>query len=487
MAGALICETVTGADMAELRGNRDAATRADLVELRLDGVRGLDVAGALDGRSKPVVVTCRPSWDGGRFTGAEETRLGLLAEAVARGAEYVDVELLADWQRVPRGERTGLVLSFHDWKGVPADLADRVRAMRQARPAIVKVAVTAQRLSDCIRIRAAGPAESGQVSIAMGGLGQMTRTCPWLFGSCWTYAGASAPGQLPADVLVDRYRVRNGSAATALYGVAGRPLAHSASPAMHNAAFAAAGMDAVYVPFEGESVEEVDEVATAFGVRGLSVTAPFKQRVLARAAQADDRTIRLGAANTLRRGDGGWHAHNFDVEGFIGPLERRGLALQGWRVLVLGAGGAARAVVLGLREGGAAVTVSARNSARAARVARGLGAESSPWPPDGRWDLVVNATPAGTWPDVDAAPLPPGQVSSALAYDLVYNPPETAWLRGMRETGGAVIGGLEMLVEQACRQFEWWTAQAAPRPVVEAAARRFVTEEVQKTHATDDV
>jgi len=487
MAGALICETVTGADMTELRRNRDAAGRADIVELRLDGVRDVDVAGALEGRSRPVVVTCRPSWDGGRFTGSEETRLGWLADAVARGAEYVDVEHLADWQRVPRAEGTGLVLSFHDWHGVPADLADRVRAMRQARPAIVKVAVTAHRLADCIQIRAAGPAEPGLVAIAMGKSGQITRTCPWLFGSCWTYAGRSAPGQLPTHVLIDRYRVRAGSTSTALYGVAGWPLGHSASPAMHNAAFAATGLDAAYVPLEAESADEIDGAAAAFGVRGLSVTAPFKQRMFTRAVQADDRTIRLGAANTLQRGDGGWHARNFDVEGFVGPLQRRGLVLQGWRAVVLGAGGAARAVVLGLKEGGAMVAVSARNAARAQRVAQGLGAEAARWPPGGRWDLAVNATPAGMWPDVDGVPLRPGRIDCAMAYDLVYNPPETAWLRGVRQAGGAVIGGLEMLVEQACRQFEWWTGQAAPRAVVEAAAHRFVTVEVQESHATDDV
>jgi len=482
-----ICETVSASTMAELRRRRDAVDRADIVEVRLDGVTDVDVAGSLAGRRKPVVVTCRPSWDGGRFEGPEEVRLGLLAEAVRLGADYVDVEHAADWRRVPRAEGTALILSFHDWRGAAPDLADRVRQMRQAEPDVVKIAVTAARLADCLTLRAACSGTGATVAIAMGVRGQITRICPWKFNSIWTYSGQVAPGQMSTGVLTDRYRVARGSETTAIYGLAGSPVSHSASPAMHNAAFAAVGLDAVYVPLDGETVEDVDRVASALDVRGLSVTAPFKREFLSKAASADERAKVLGAVNTLRRAGEGWDACNVDVDGFLGPLDELGCNLAGLHAVVLGAGGAARAVAYALRERGARVAVAARNTNQARALADGLGVGVEAWPPGPGWEMLVNTTPVGTWPDVDASPLPPASVRGALVYDLVYNPSDTALMRHARAGGARTIGGLEMLVGQACRQFEWWTGRAAPRSAMRQAALEFVSREVREGDAADHV
>jgi 3-dehydroquinate dehydratase/shikimate dehydrogenase len=483
-----ICETITAATMAELRVRRDAVEGADLIELRLDGVADPDIDAALAGRRTPVVVTCRPRWDGGRFEGAEEDRLRLLARAIEAGAEFVDVEATADWRRLPARDGTGLVLSFHDWQGVPRDLQDRVRAMRAARPAVLKVAITAIRLTDCLALHglADDPAQPA-VLIAMGRRGQLTRVCPWRFGSCWTYAGRTAPGQVPTATLVERYRVRESSAATALYGIAGNPLGHSASVAMHNAAFADRGIDARYVAFESESMTDIATVAAALDARGLSVTAPHKADALRLAGEADDITRDLGAANTLRRTPDGWEARNDDVAGFLDPLDRRGVTLADRDVLVLGAGGAARAAIAALRHRGARVAVSARRADAAAEVAARFKATPVAWPPAGRFDLVVNTTPVGTWPHTDATPVAAGSVETSLVYDLVYNPLDTAFMRRARGRGAEAIGGLEMLVHQAARQFAWWTGQSAPIDVMRHAAEHFVTVEVSEHHEADDV
>lgn len=483
-----ICETVTAATMADLCARRDAAGQADLVELRLDGVTDPDIDRALAGRRRPAIVTCRPRWDGGRFDGSEEERLRLLTRAIEAGAEFVDVEAGADWQRLPVRPGTGLVLSFHDWKGVPADLAERVRTMRQAGPAVVKVAVTATSVTDCVGLRqvANDPAHS-TVVIAMGRRGQLTRVCPWLFGSCWTYAGRAAPGQVPTTTLIERYRVREGGQATQLYGIAGDPLAHSASVAMHNAAFGALGIDARYVAFESASMDEMTDVASAFDVRGLSVTAPLKRAALAAAGESDEATRMLGAANTLRRATQGWEARNFDVAGFLDPLDRRGIRLVDTDVLVVGAGGAARAVVSALHDRGARVHVTARRRDAAGALARQFDAAPHAWPPAGRFDLAVNTTPVGTWPEVDASPVPAGALEAAVTYDLVYNPADTRLLRDARAAGSRTIGGLEMLVHQAVLQFEWWTGCEAPVDVMRGAAEEFVTREVIEGHDTDDV
>jgi 3-dehydroquinate dehydratase/shikimate dehydrogenase len=472
----LIVETVTARSMAELRAARDAVADADMVELRLDGVLDVDVAGALTGRTRPVVVTCRPTWDGGLFDGSEEDRLQLLAEAIRLGAEYVDVEWRADRRTLPAPDRTAIVLSHHAWDGVPADLADLARAMRAEHPAVVKIAVAARRLQDCVTLRDSASGDWTQVLIAMGAAGQLTRVLPSWCRSCWTYAGSAAPGQLSASILANRFRVRETTATTAVYGIVGQPISHSASPAMHNAALAELGIDAVYVPLETADAREFLSVAEAIDLRGASITVPLKA-ALAESLGGDRRSgASIGAINTLRRSEHGWTGENFDGQGFLAPLERRAWDVAGWRVVVLGAGGAARAVVAALASRGARVSIASRRPDQAASLARTFGVETTPWPPPPGWDLLVNATTVGMWPHVDEAPIDRSLVIGPRVYDLIYNPPETALLTWAREHGAETVGGLEMLVGQACQQFEWWTGRPAPKAVMARAAREFVND-----------
>jgi 3-dehydroquinate dehydratase/shikimate dehydrogenase len=484
-----ICETVTGATMAEICERRDRATSADLVELRLDGVADVDIPRALAGRTRPVIVTLRAKWEGGFFDGPEETRLKLLAQAIELGAEYVDVEFRAERRSLPRCEGTQLIVSRHDFEGVPADLSDQVRAMRQAGGDIVKMAVMAQSLDDCLRLREAMPPDEGrpQIAIAMGPAGQVTRTCPARFGSEWTYGGQAAPGQLSVADLVKTFRVREVSSSTPLYAVAGWPLAHSASPAMHNAAFANLGMDAVYVALPTADADELLRLADALGIVGLSVTAPLKEAVFARAAQTDDVSQKTGASNSLRRAVQGWDARNFDVDGFLAPLDGRTPALEGARAVVLGAGGAARVAIWALAGRGARVEVAARRPERAAALAAEFGVTASSWPPSPGWTWLVNTTPVGTWPDVAASPLDRAHVAGQAVYDLVYNPAETTLLRMAREAGAEVVGGLDMLVAQAARQFQWWTGREPSTAVMHEAAARFIAKVTGQDDEADHV
>lgn len=468
-----VVETVTASTTADLVAGRDAA-RGDIVELRLDWVQDIDVAAALAGRRKPVIVTCRARWEGGRFEGDEDTRLRLLAEAIRLGAEYVDVEWKADRRSLPASPNTTLVLSHHDFSGMPGDLPGLVRAMAAERAGIVKVAVMPARLADCVLLRDAVQLDQPHVAIAMGPIGQLTRVAPVLFDSLWTYGGAAAPGQTTVADLIDTYRVGCQSTSTALYAVAGAPLAHSASPAMHNAAFAALGLDAVYVTLETDDADQLLAAAEAFGLRGASVTAPLKTDVFARVGAHDELAGKTGALNTLRRGPSGWEGRNYDVAGFLSPLERRHLPLRDRRCVVVGAGGAARTALWALQAHGAHVEVAARRADRARELAQAFGAAVASWPPESGWDLLVNTTPVGTWPHTDALPLPADSVHGKTVYDLIYNPEDTRLLQVAEAQGADTIGGLEMLVGQACLQFEWWTGKTAPRDVMIAAARRFL-------------
>jgi 3-dehydroquinate dehydratase/shikimate dehydrogenase len=459
---------VTARTTAELRERRDAAAGVDLVELRLDGVADPDARGALDGRRLPAIVTCRPVWEGGAFSGSEEERHRLLEQAVEAGAEYVDVEWRAGFRDslIGRTSGAGLIVSVHDFAGIPDDLLSLHRAMRQTGASICKLAFTARRLTDVFAAdglakdagsRTTGPGRvGGTVVIAMGTAGMATRVLPGRFHSQWTYAGDCAPGQIPAERLLTEFRFREITPATAVYGVVGSRSGGSRSPSLHNAAFRAAGVDAVYLPLETADFSDFLAFADRLPLLGASVTMPFKEVAMACAAEVDDIGRAVGAVNTLRRVSAGWSATNTDVDGFLDPI--RDLPLRGRRVAIIGAGGAARAVAVAAGRCGARVSVFGRHLGRARLVAALADGDAFEGVPGrGSWDLLVNATPVGASPDVDRTPVDAERLEGGVVYDLVYDPPVTRLMREARAAGCRTVGGLDMLVAQAQRQNEWWT------------------------------
>ena len=459
--------------MAELRRRRDAAAQAgaDLVELRLDSVADPDVAAALAGRTSPVSVTCRPEWEGGAFKDSETERRRILECALQQGADYVDLEFkagfAADLIAATGGRR--IVLSTHDFEGVPSDLVERVRAMRAARAEIVKVAVMAHSLSDNLRLLQLERAPN-TVLIGMGPSGAPTRVLAAHFHSLWSYAGDGyAPGQISAARMLGEFRFREVTDQTAIYGVVGSPLTHSVSPAMHNAAFRAAGVDAVYVPMVASSAEDFAIFATALGVQGVSITIPYKVGLFERADETDELSRKVGAVNTYRRDALRWEARNTDVSGFLAPLAGR-LDLQGARATILGTGGAARAVAVALSSAGSRVTVYGRNRGTAKDVAKLAGGTACAFPVTaGSWDLLVNTTPVGMFPHVDETPFE-GAFDGRVVYDLVYNPMETRLLKEAAAAGCETLGGLDMLVAQAEDQSEWWLGRRPPAGLMREAA-----------------
>lgn len=322
-----VIETVKVDSMKALRAARDRVRDADIVELRLDGVRDLDVAGALAGRRRPVLITCRPTWEGGRFDGSEAERLRILGDAITAGAEYVDVEWKADRRRLPRNRRTAVVLSHHDYQGMPRDLKARVRAMRAESAGLVKIAITARRLADCLALRAAVGRSRSHVAIAMGAAGWITRAWPAGFGSRWMYGGAAEPGQISTRDLAHRYRVRATSARTAVYAIAGLRVDRLASLAMHNRAFDAAGLNAVCVPLESGDADDVWALANGLGLRGLSVVAPLAPAMSSRVRHEAD----AQAPNTFRRRGSRWIGTHVDAtRGRNGEIEDAAAQFEWW-------------------------------------------------------------------------------------------------------------------------------------------------------------
>lgn len=458
---------MTGATTEELRRQRDAVTDADLVELRLDYVDRPDAAAALAGCRLPAIVTCRAAWEGGKFAGSEDERRRVLEAALDHGAAFVDVEAAAafapDLIRRTGGRR--VVVSQHDFDGVPADIPARIAALRATGAEIAKLAVRVERLDQMLPFFSEADSNGsgrGHVLIAMGSAGLPSRILAARLGSRWTYAGdAIAPGQVSLPRLRRDFRFDRIAPDAALYGVVGRPITHSRSPIMHNAGFAALGINAAYVPLEAADAEDFVRFARGSGLQGASITTPFKVDLMRAVDHVDDLARRVGAINTLYTNDGRWIGSNTDVDGFLEPLLAR-TSPAGMRATILGAGGAARAAAIALADRGAAVTIAARRHDAAAAIAADTGSAPGAWPPPpGSWDLLVNATTLGS-AVLPGNPMEGVALTGRIVYDLVYTPEETALLAQARRQGCDTIGGMDMLIAQAERQFELWTGQRPP-------------------------
>jgi 3-dehydroquinate dehydratase/shikimate dehydrogenase len=453
---------------------------ADMLELRADAMDECDLPRVLAARTVPIIVTNRAAAEGGFRTQDEARRLDLLVEAVRLGADYVDVELaaltrflqLADG--VPR-ERTRLIVSVHDFQRMPDDLvATAKRIDATAAADVVKVVGTARTPEDNLAcFEALRSVSKPAIALAMGETGQASRVLAGKFGAWLTFAsetdGAeSAPGQITLDEMRNLYRADRVGPQTAVYAVMGNPVAHSLSPAIHNAAFRESGIDAVYVRLkvEGDPAAVVRALASV-PISGYSVTIPHKQAVMAACVAVDPTARRIGAVNTLIRHEDGYHAINTDVTSAMKVLAEAldSDDFSGKQALVVGGGGVGRAYVYGLVERGAAVVVSDIDAARREQLAAEAGATALA-PEDlasVRTGILMNGSPVGMWPHVDATPvdvslLRPGMV----VFDAVYNPRQTRLLREAEAAGCVTISGVEQFVGQAVEQFELWTQRKAP-------------------------
>lgn len=278
--------------------------------------------------------------------------------------------------------------------------------------------------------------------------------------------------------------------ATRVMAVFGYPVHHSLSPAMHNAAFRALGLDCVYVAFNVHpgDLEAAVRGILALGLVGVNVTIPHKESVIEFLEEVNADAARIRSVNTIWNRGGHLVGSSTDGPGFIRALESAGKSPDGSRAVVVGAGGAARATAYALAERGASITVVNRTYERAVYLAEllnsafgrkvivpvGLGS------PEAREaieeaDLLVNCTSVGMYPDIDAQPIPTEWLHSRLfVYDQIYNPEETKLLRAAREIGARGVNGLGMLVYQGAISFEVWTGMSAPVEVMEDAVRRVI-------------
>jgi shikimate dehydrogenase len=259
---------------------------------------------------------------------------------------------------------------------------------------------------------------------------------------------------------------------TKIYGILGRPVGHSLSPAMHNAAFRELGINAVYVPFPVTDLAQAVAGLRGLAIQGASVTIPFKEDIIPLLDEVDTPAARMGAVNTVVRRDGRLLGYNTDWLGALKALEDK-TAIAGKRFLLLGAGGAARAIVFAILEKGGQAAVSDLDAAKALALSREFWVEvvSPASLEEYPAAVLINATPVGMAPDADAIPIDPRLLGRfQLVMDIVYRPLETRLLREAKARGAATIDGLQMLIHQGAAQFELWTGRTAPVATMARAA-----------------
>src|SRR5271165_5815692 len=422
-----------------------------------------------------VIATCRRTVNGGKFRGSVAAQLNILLKAADSGFQLVDLELqsvkaLKPEQLQELSNRVGLIISHHNFRNTKK-LEDPFAEMSQYQADFYKVVSTATNLYDNVVMMKFLETNSGKhemIGLCMGEQGIISRVLGVRAGSIFTFGAATrgeetAPGQATASDLRDIYRIETVDAATQVYGVAGDPVEHSLSPVMMNAAFRREAVNAVYLALHAKSLKDLLACVQDIPMRGLSITMPYKQEIVDELENSDTLTRQIGACNTVVRSlEGKLYGFNTDVAGVLVPLEQR-LHLASARILLVGAGGVARAAAFGLKAKGSEVFITNRTPekgqtlARQAKVKYLKRAEVAKQ----SFDVIVNATPVGMGSNKQS-PLEEKELNTMYLFDLVYVPAETKLTKMARAKGLQVISGLEMFVQQGARQFEIWTGKPAP-------------------------
>jgi 3-dehydroquinate dehydratase / shikimate dehydrogenase len=429
-----------------------------------------------------ILATCRRHQNMGRFNGSIEEQLRILIDAITAGAKAIDVEIETAENCIPRIEairgQAYVLLSYHNYGGTPT--TDPIfRRMTKVPADGYKIVTTAKKPSDNCKVLdlARLHPKVQTVVLAMGESGFPTRVLSPGFGGIYTYAapnaaGGTASGQVSARQLKNLYRVEKISRDAKIYGVIADPVRHSISPAVHNRAFQARRLDAVYLPFlvRPAQLKDFFVLAGKLPLSGFSVTIPHKQRIIRYLDQVEPLARRIGAVNTVWKKSGKWRGTNTDADGVTRPLEKR-LRLNKATALVVGNGGAARGAAYALAAAGAKLAITGRNIDRVRVLAKATGATllTKEQAQQQMFDVLVHATPLGMTPRVDQCFFSE-KIPAKLVFDMVYNPLETLLLRKAKAQGAEVVTGLEMFIEQAVRQFEIFTGETAPRAVMEKAA-----------------
>jgi len=450
-----MCVSVMGPTLEDINGQlQEALAVADIIEFRLDLFGDPeDIRKVRKECSKPIILTLRPRDQGGAFTGSEEERLAMVHSFLDLEPDYVDLEYTVPEQVLP--PKVKLIRSYHNFENTPEDL-DSILAMLCEIPAsLYKIATTAGSTLDALRLLVFAKKTDRPITVmAMGKKGECTRILGPVVGCPITYASLdeqnqTAPGQIPARELLNLYHYHQMNPSTKLYGLIGDPVEQSIGHKAHNAYMN--DLQAVYVKLHilPEELEPFFRLAVDLGFRGLSVTIPHKETVIPILDEIDPLAKRIGAVNTLKIEEGSISGFNTDARGALEALEAM-TPVSGKHLVLLGAGGACRAIAYEAKRRGASVLILNRTPSRAAALAEELSCdwgglediEKSPY------DIIINSTANGN-------PIPSHAfIPSTTAMDIAIQP--TEFLRAAQSAGCQTVYGNEMYVRQALEQTKIW-------------------------------
>lgn len=464
----MIIVSITGPRMKEAFAQVAGSTPyADIFEFRLDLIEEPSLSLLLSSTRKPIIATCRPKWEGGKFEGTERERMEVLETASMLGASYIDLELKTDKTFLKeflnrRGE-SNLIISHHQFAGERIDAAKVYMRMRAHGADIFKFAYTADDVSDIRHaiefLEMAKRDRQKAIAIAMGDYGEPTRILYKKFNGWATYAATedgktSAPGQIPASELKQLYRSDRISPRTKVFGVIGNPLNQSKGVYMHNPLFHRAKKDAVYCKFPVKNLRKFMKYVAPL-LSGFSITIPYKQEAIKYLDRVDKTAMAIGACNTAVRRKGKLYGTNTDAPAALDAIETVA-RVKKKTMLIVGAGGAARAIAFEARRRGANVLIMNRDKSKAEKLANEFGLKQveragiriAPY------DFLVNATSVGMTPNVNESPAPKQALRNKIVFDAVFNPPMTKLLQDAQSVGAKIVEGTEMYINQAALQFE---------------------------------
>ncbi|MBI4384737.1 MAG: shikimate dehydrogenase [Nitrospinae bacterium] len=481
----MICVPIVSPSMKESLADIAAAREfADIIELRVDLMQDFDLPALLKAAGRPCIVTNRTKLEGGQFRGTEELRVRVLRQAIDAGADFIDIEastprhLLKSVLESKGSSRT--ILSYHDFTRTPDRLETLYEMMRELPADVLKIVVYATDINDNLAVfdllKRASRDGRRLISFCMGEKGEISRILSPLMGGFLTFGSLdagkeSAPGQIPAERLKDVYRVDRPREGMKIYGVIGDPVSKSMGYLIHNRAFQESGLPHIYVPFR---VKNLQKFFAGFEsvFAGLSVTMPFKEEIVPLLGKVDPVARKIGAVNTVAREGNVWTGHNTDCSGALKALEEIA-PLAGKNVLIVGAGGTAKAIGHGVAGRGARLTLTYnRDKNRGEVLARELQCRlvSVRDIEDCPADVLINCSPAGMAPKVNETPVPARALRPGMVvFDSVYNPPETRLIREAKAAGCATISGIELFINQGAAQFELWTGMKAPVAAMRSA------------------
>jgi 3-dehydroquinate dehydratase/shikimate dehydrogenase len=472
----ICCSIVADSKDKAVEEMLSVSSRADIIEMRLDYIDGLtdeDILEIISKKPSPIIMTCRKQDEGGKFQGTEEARIGILLKCVEFGCDYVDIELSSGDDLIKNiisnKKDTKVIVSYHNFDIFPDDVEKVYAEIKNTNCDIVKIACMANSINDNLTIfRLIEKAKKEDVNIigtCMGEKGEISRILSLAYGAYMTFGSLekgkeTAPGQISSEFLkrvyrADKIKLEN----LKIYGLVGNPVSESRGFIIHNLNFKEQDMNSVYLNFLVDDIKDfIDNYRNIFS--GLSVTMPFKQDIIPYLDKVEDVTKNIGAVNTVNIEDGKLVGYNTDTFGAISAIKEK-TDIEGKKVVMIGAGGAARAIGYGLTEGGANLVINNRTVEKGMKLASELNAEFTSLDEIG-WnevDILVNATSVGMMPDLNEMPLDGKYLHDLIVFDSVYNPLITKMLDIAEKNGCEIVSGIKMFVYQAAKQFEIWSGK----------------------------